>query len=85
MSTTVSQHRIQDLIGLEEFVASGESPWKIDRLRKVARLALAGDPKYRRLPFFQAVRGGRILVNAGLLRRRLYEQGASAGYRQLCA
>jgi len=85
MSSTLAPHRLADLVTLEDFIKSGESPWKIDRLRKVARLALAGDAKYKRLPFFQAVKGGRILVNASLLRRRLYEQGASAGYRQLCA
>jgi len=82
MSADLFQHRIKDLIGLEEFIASGESPWKIDRLRKIARLALAGHPKYKHFPFFQAVKGGRILVNPGLLRRRLYEKGASQGYRQ---
>jgi len=82
MSAHLAPHRLKDLVGLEEFVASGESPWKIDRLRKVARLALAGHPKYKHLPFFQAVKGGRILVHPGIFRRRLYEKGASPGYRQ---
>ncbi len=56
MSSPITPHRMADLVTLEDFIKSGESPWKIDRLRKVARLALTGDAKYKRLRFSKRLR-----------------------------
>ena len=74
-------HSIKDAVTLKEFVASGECPWGLSRLKQIAHLALTGNPQYSQLPFYRPRPRSRILVNPALMRVELMKS-SSKGYRK---